>query len=175
MCGPEVQHLKHLPKFELTEVIRKRVAGLTCVTFSGLVSQALIEAVQRGLTTLDRSDLREQIWAAAQVLRARGLPLDRQLDGRSSFEARFERFLHYAHRQGGILQPASDMQTLQLDLAGLSRQDCNKHSDNPVRYCYNELTELLEVWQPQVVAPAEAQLVSEFALSAKRRSRLTAG
>ena len=177
LCGPEIDNLKHHSKNELAEIIRRKVAGLTCVTFSGLVSQSLIEAARVGTTRLDHRQLSDQVWNEGQALRARGLPLDRQLDDRPTFQARFERFIEYAYKQGGIFRPDLDHQTLQLDLEGLNRQECSKHTDNPVRYCYNELSELLETRQLPVAAPIEpaANVVSEFALASKRQARLTAG
>lgn len=184
IIGPEVTKLKHLTKSELADIIREKVAGLVCVSLSGLVSRALVEAVSQGATQIKLSRFKEEIWAEAHRLRSLGLALDRQLATRQEFEERFERFLDYAWHKGGffLVGPmfAADSSKghdwLRLDRLALLREECTKHSDNPVRYCYNELTELLETWGalPQ---PAEPEIeVSPLERAEVRTAqRLTAG
>ncbi len=167
LVGPEIANLKTLTKNELTELIRHRVASLTCVTFSGLVSRELIRAVQAGEISLDIEQLRAEIWQEVQRLTRLGLPLDRQLTSRRSFDQRFERFLVYGRSQKEFLYPAATgSPNLYLNRELLLRQDCQKHTDNPVRYCYNELTELLENYQaiPSGLTATESN-ISDFALS----------
>ncbi|HEX2914744.1 MAG TPA: hypothetical protein VH186_28340 [Chloroflexia bacterium] len=182
--GPEVINLKQLSKPELTEVIRKNVAGMTCVTFSGLVSRWLVNAAEKGIDTVSIARLREEVWTEAQYLRGLGLPLDSQLDTRQEFEERFERFLLYGRRQPGIFlaapvfsaDSASDAGWLTLDVPALLRKECNKHTDNPVRYCYNELTELLEARGVPVQEKVESEAaLTLLSITEPQTSRMTAG
>lgn len=180
IIGPEVTMLKHHSKSELADIIREKVAGLVCVSMSGLVSRALIEAVSRGASQIKLSQFKEEIWAEAQRLRSLGLALDRQLATRQEFEERFERFMDYAWHKGGffLVGPmfAADSSKghdwIRLDRPALLREECTRHSDNPARYCYNELTELLETWDalPQFEPEIEAS-----PLTLVEAQRLTAG
>ncbi|MDB5081010.1 MAG: hypothetical protein JWP00_2934 [Chloroflexi bacterium] len=163
IIGPEVVNLKHHTKSALADIIREKVAGLVCVSLSGLVSRALVETVSQGATQIKLSRFKEEIWAEAQRLRRLGLALDRQLATRQEFEERFERFMDYAWQTGGFFQVgpmfAADSSDghdwIRLNRTALLREECTRHTDNPVRYCYNELTELLETWDalPRPVDP----------------------
>ena len=147
---------------------------------SGLVSRSLIEAVNNGATQIRLSRFKEEIWTEVQRLRSLGLNLDRQLVTRQDFEERFERFMDYAWHKGGffLIGPmfAADSSTghdwIRLDRPSLLREECNRHTDNPARYCYNELTELLETWDAMpLTAPEEENLP----LSLAEAKRMTAG
>jgi 1-acyl-sn-glycerol-3-phosphate acyltransferase len=183
IIGPEVTKLKHYSKSELADTIRRKVAGLVCVSMSGLVSRALVEAVNRGANQIKLSRFKEEIWAEAQRLRSLGLALDRQLATRQEFEERFERFLNYAWHTGGffLVGPmfAADSSKghdwLRLDRPSLLREECTKHSDNPVRYCYNELTELLETWDALPQAEPEVEVSPLDLAEVRTAHRLTAG
>ncbi len=179
LIGPEVEGLKRHTKLELTEIIRAKVASLSCVTLSGLASRWLVLATEQVQTQVDLVEMREEIWAEVGRLRKLGLALDCQLATRQEFEGRFERFVEYARLTGSIFKIETENSTssdqLTLDLAALQREDCHNYTDNPVRYCYNELTELLEIWDalPETAATAKDNL-SSFELGAKRVRR-TAG
>ncbi len=180
IIGPEVTMLKHHSKSQLTDIIRGKVAGLVCVSMSGLVSRSLIEAVNQGTTQIKLSQFKQEIWAEAQRLRLLGLALDRQLATRQEFEERFERFMDYAWHKGGffLIGPmfAADSTKghdwIRLDRTALLQEECTKHSDNPARYSYNELTELLETWDalPQFEPEIEASPLEPLPTQ-----RLTAG
>jgi hypothetical protein len=181
LVGPEITRLKQLSKSELAEVIRKKVAGLTCVTMSGLVSRALVETANKGYGQVRLSRFKEQIWAEVQRLRQLGLALDRQLATRQEFEERFERFMDWAWHKGGIFlvgpmfvaDGSKGFDWIRLDRQSLLREECTKHTDNPVRYCYNELTELLETWD---ALPEQNEPETESApLELVDTQRLTAG
>lgn len=181
IVGPEIGKLKQLTKSELTNLIREKVAGLTCVTMSGLVSRALVETVNRGHGQIRLSRLKEQIWGEVQRLRKLGLALDRQLSTRQEFEERFERFVDWAWHKGGIFlvgpmfvaDGSKGFDWIRLDRPALLREACSKHTENPVRYCYNELTELLESWDalPEQFEPESEPAVLELVDA----QRLTAG
>ncbi|MBN9390687.1 MAG: hypothetical protein J0I20_21840 [Chloroflexi bacterium] len=181
LVGQEITKLKHYSKSELTGLIREKVAGLTCVTMSGLVSRALVETANRGHGQIRLSQFKEQIWTEAQRLRKLGLALDRQLATRQEFEERFERFVDWAWHKGGIFlvgpmfiaDGSKGFDWIRLDRPALLREECTKHTDNPVRYCYNELTELLETWKalPEQAEPEDEIVTLELVES----QRLTAG
>lgn len=181
IMGQEITKLKHHSKSELTDIIREKVAGLTCVTMSGLVSRALIETVNEGHSQIRLSRFKEYIWAEVQRLRKMGLALDRQLATRQDFEERFERFMDWAWHKGGIFlvgpmfvaDGSKGFDWIRLDRPALLREECTKHTENPVRYCYNELTELLETWK---ALPEQSEPESEPAvLELVDAQRLTAG
>ncbi len=181
IVGEEINKLKHHSKSELTDIIRKKVAGLTCVTMSGLVSRALIERVNEGHNQIRLSRFKEQLWAEIQRLRKLGLALDRQLATRQDFEERFERFMDWAWHKGGIFlvgpmfaaDGSKGFDWIRLDRPALLREECTKHTQNPVRYCYNELTELLETWN---ALPEQSKPETESAaLELVEVQRLTAG
>lgn len=176
LIGPEIENLKHLSKTELADLIRQKVAGLVCVSLSGLVSRWLVEAANKGIGQIKLSEFREEIWAEIQRLCKLGLAVDRQLATRQEFEERFNRFVMYARHMGGIFveEIGFEADLFKLNLPLLSRSECNKPTDNPIRYCYNELTELLEMLG--VISPAEAtDEVSNFKKLKQAGRRLTAG
>ncbi len=188
LVGPEVSGLKEYSKNELAELIHRKVAGLACVTMSGLASRSLVVLAEGNQAQLELKVWREELWAEVQRLRHLGLPIDRQIETRQDFEERLGRFLNYAHQRGGFfLAPAQDTTAgadsasepgpvLQLDLAQIRREECTKHTDNPIRYCHNELTELLEVWDalppPPLDTADEDEVLTRLDLSRSRPGRM---
>jgi hypothetical protein len=182
LIGPEVTGLKHHTKNELAEIIREKVARLSCVTLGGLASRWLVAAANQGVEQVELSQMREEIWTEVQRLKEPGLYLDQQLQNRKEFDRRFNRFLQYARIKGGIfifdgkVSRFNPKQSLTLNLASLQREECQNPDDNPVRYCYNELTELLEIYQALPEAEAAQQIsLAQFKPKTKRTGHLTAG
>ena len=72
-----------------------------------------------------------------------------------------------------IADGSKGLDWIRLDRPALLRVECTKHTENPVRYCYNELTELLETWNalPEQTEP-EDEIIPLELVDAKR---LTAG
>lgn len=177
--GHEVD-LKSYAKHELPEIVERSVAGLACVTMSGLGGRWLIEAAGKGQAEISYRDLMHDLWLEAQRLRALGLPLDHRLERRQDFEERFARFIAYSLKKGQIFRnPATALpdlkpdSKLELDLLSLLRAECRKHDDHPARYSYNELLSLLQAHNLLEQAPEET-VVFDLAQERKRR-RLTAG
>jgi hypothetical protein len=152
VVGNEVEGIKRMPKNQFVEFVGKAIAGLACVTMSGLGSKYLMEALERGDTALSRSMFMEDLWQEARKLKEAGLQLDRDLENRALFEKRFARFLDYCQKKGGIFQASVKKGTLKkeelltLDALSLKLVECQKPSHHPVLYCYNELMSLLETY-----------------------------
>lgn len=172
---------KRYAKHELSEMVERSVAGLACVTMSGLGGRWLIEATQRGQTEISYRDLAAELWAEAQRLKKLGLPMDSRLEYRQGFDERFSRFIAYSLKKGKIFSnPATEADTLgpnsllQLDLISLRREECRKHDDHPARYCYNELMSLLQAHE--LVKETSENVPVVFDITEERQRRqLTAG
>lgn len=182
LIGPEVAGLKHHNKTELAEIIREKVASLSCVTVSGLASRWLVGAANQDQPQVNLRRMRQEIWEEARRLGQLGLPLDCQLATRPEFDRRFDRFLKYIRLNGGVFATAEERQAASaewanLDLAALRREECRNHNDNPVRYCYNELTELMEIWDalPEAEAAAKNNITSIEEGAKRVRRHRTAG
>jgi len=181
--GPEITGLKNYAKNELVELVRRSVAGLACVTMSGLAGRWLIEAVEKGQGGVNYRRFSDELWHEAQHLQALGLLVERHLENWQDFEIRLKRFLNYAFASGKIFKPQSlDLQTLngdswlEFDLPALARQECRKFDDHPARYCYNELMSLLEAHNLLGArAEGESESAGVYDLAAARARRLTAG
>lgn len=179
--GPEVLSLKSLSKNELAEVVRRSVAGLACVTMSGLGGRWLIEQAAKGIEKVSYRQMLNALWAEAQHFKSLGLPMDTRLENRQDFEERLARFVAYAAKIGTIFTNSAALQnltpdiSLELDRVALLREECQKHDDHPARYSYNELLSLLDAHELlEEEEPASAPVV--FNLSEEReRRRLTAG
>lgn len=180
IAGPEIIAIKNYGKSELPEVVRKHILALGCVTLSGLASRWLVEAASAGRQSIGYRELEAELWEETQRLKAAGLSLDKRLENWQDFEARLARFVAYAVTKGQIFSNTFDPQTLyagtrlELDIPALLREDCYSPNDNPVRYCYNELIDLLEAHNLLEVAPAEAAPVI-LNLGEERARRRTAG
>lgn len=151
IAGEQISNLKQYAKNELAEIIRTSVSRLGCVTLSGVAARWLVEAANRNIDSITLGKFREELWQEVERLRKAGLHLDRQLQNRRQFENRFARFIKWSEKHAGLFVKSvtstlSDTALLHLDLMALRREECYKFTDNPARYCYNELTELLETW-----------------------------
>jgi len=179
--GPEVLSLKLYSKNELAEVVRRSIAGLTCVTMSGLAGHWLIEAANRGQEGVSYHQLMNDLWSQAQKFKAQGLPLDQRLENRQDFEERLARLMAYAVEKGKIFRNSlAELQHLnpntwfQLDHSALLQPSCQNHEDHPARYSHNELMSLIEAHNLVEEEPKSGSVLYDLAKERKQR-RLTAG
>jgi hypothetical protein len=184
--GPEISNLTEYSKAELSELVKQKVGGLTAVTLSGVASKWLIDASDDGREWVRLSQLQNETWEEVLRLQEAGLLVDSRLATRQGFEERLARFVEYGYTKGqlflkatpedspssAVLMAASDFSPtydrwLHLNLANLSRSECNKPDDNPARYSCNELLSLLEV--SKLLPPSRQPLPLLFEAEAARR------